>query len=77
MAAQQRGANEIGAYFSDLSPESLHKGVTYMRDALTGFKEALTRAHQADIAEGDYYYKFNEWIQKELNQKIAKWEAAP
>ena len=77
MVAQQDAANHAGAYLNTNSPEERTQALQRMRDTLALFDVALAKAHEAGIKQADYYYMFNDSIRKELNQKIARWQAAP
>ena len=76
MAAQQGAANRLGAYLNHGSRDDLAAGIERMHETLSRFNVAVEEARKAGVKEGDYYYMFNTWIQKELNQKIVHWEEA-
>ena len=71
MAAQQDAANHDGRYLNTGLETEKQQAVQRIQDTLSLFEVALKKAHEADIKQGDYYYMFNEVIQKELSKKRA------
>ncbi len=73
MLYQQEAANHIGGYLSTASMDSLEQGVADLEQTVVQFDTALGKAREARIKEGDYYYMYNEWITKEIRDKLAHW----
>jgi hypothetical protein len=73
MMSQQSAANYIGEYLNSDSERSLQLGVEQLNLTLENFNQALKLARAAGIKEDDYYYTYQDWITKEIKQKIIKW----
>lgn len=74
MVEQQEAANAIGAYLNGVGDDALRDGVDHLKRSIGLFQQAKALAALAGIEDGDYYYMFNAWIQKEIAAKIAHWE---
>ena len=73
MMSQQSAANYIGEYLNSESERSLQLGIEQLNRTLENFSHAVKMAREAGIKEGDYYYTYQEWITKEIKQKITRW----
>jgi hypothetical protein len=74
MMSQQAAANYIGEYLNVESDQSLQQGIELLKQTLQNFEISLQKAREAGIKDGDYYYMYNDWITKEIRQKIIKWQ---
>ncbi|MCB9767861.1 MAG: DUF4838 domain-containing protein [Candidatus Omnitrophica bacterium] len=75
MMLQQDAVNHVGDYLNTENVESLKTGVDLMKQTIRQLEVAAASAEDAGFTSGTYYFMFNRWMTKELNEKIAKWEA--
>lgn len=73
MMLQQDAMNHIGDYMNTGDKTHLKEGLRLMRETVTALEVAKAKAEQAGMPN-NYYFMFNKWVTKELNEKIAKWE---
>ncbi|MCA9430111.1 MAG: hypothetical protein KC940_06370, partial [Candidatus Omnitrophica bacterium] len=75
MMLQQDAINHVGDYLNTENVESLKTGVDLMKQTIRQLEVAAASAEEAGFTSSTYYFMFNRWMTKELNEKIAKWEA--
>ncbi len=74
MHCQQTAANHIGKFLNSNDHSELELGIKMMQGTKTALSESLQKAKDVGVKAGDYYYMYNDWIQKELDWKIEHWK---
>lgn len=74
MSHQQSAMNQLGLHHNSGSPEHLAQAKREMHDAITAFEQAKVLAIAAGISQETWYCRnVNDWIRKELEQKLMRW----
>jgi len=73
MMLQQDAMNHIGDYMNTGDEAVLSEGVRLLRETVAALEIAKAKAEAAGMPNS-YYFMFNTWVTKEINEKIAKWE---
>jgi hypothetical protein len=76
MTLHQDAMNNLGDYMNTGDKTFLREGVKRMRATVEALETARKQAEEAGQQPGTYYFMFNTWVTKELNEKIAKWTPA-
>lgn len=73
MASQQEAMNRMGEYMNTGEKMLLMAAVGLMKETVTAFEQAKAAAEAAGMPAGSYYFMYNTWETKELNEKIARY----